>query len=141
MKLTLQIAAGVFIGIVAVMALRSFIQSNRENRAREHREHAEHVMYSLTPDRLIGNCGHPLKDATGGPGNLFRFMYYKDRDGGLKLLTFSGSASTSWNLIAMYAVSDLEDRRGFVSSNGEQISAQESPGEQIFMLPCLDSGR
>ena len=94
MKLTLQIAAGVFIGIVAVLALRSFIQTSRENKARERHEHAEHVTYSLTPDKLIVNCGHPLRDAAGGPGNLFRFMYYKDRDGGIKLLTFSGSAST-----------------------------------------------
>ena len=120
MPIILQIAAGVFLGIIGVLiALKTpaWIVERR----------AMHVILALTPDTVIARCGKPVSD------NEHTFHTFSLRDmacevtAGKVILHFGKIAKqsgvgTSWILNYMDG------------SNGVHYSKYQS---QLLALPCL----
>ena len=75
--LTLKIAVGVFVGVFAVLGVRAlpdWIEKQLEDNART-------VISSLTPDKILAQCGPPIDDKTENIGSkttpiVYRTMSY-----------------------------------------------------------------
>lgn len=119
MKLTLKIAAGVFLGAMAVLAVLHIPTWQKEAWERQ----ANHAMYKLTPEALIARCGKPLKDVDTTVVSTLpsRSMSYKETAFEYKL-TFL-KVDGEWNLAVMD--DDLGLRNYF------------SAVDRIAALPCL----
>ncbi len=130
----LKVAAGVFLGIIAVLIILNipgWIQEYSESRAATQ-------LYGLTPDAVITRCGKPLKDkterfSTGKPKEpaVMRRMYYKGRLGTV-LVSFvqfsTDDGQRAWGLAGMMGVSGLDDYSG---------DNYKKDREKVFALPCL----
>src|SRR6266571_6599104 len=115
----LKVAAGVFLGIIAVLIILNipgWIQEYSESRAATQ-------LYGLTPDAVITRCGKPLKDkterfSTGKPKEplVMRHLFYKGQVGTV-LVSFAefskDDGQRAWGLAGMKGVSGLDDYLGF----------------------------
>ena len=133
--MVLRVAAGVFLGIVAVLAilnLPDWIHEYGESKASSQ-------LFGLTPDAVIARCGKPVKDkterfSTGKPKDplVIRRMYYKGRFSTV-LVSFNeysrDDGQRAWGLPRMADVSGLDDYVGF--SNYDKDAAK------TLALPCL----
>jgi hypothetical protein len=131
----LRVAAGVFLGIIAVLIILKipdWIQEYSDSSASSQ-------LYGLTPDIVIARCGKPLKDKnerfpTTKPKEplVMRYMFYKGRLGTVlvNFIEFSqDDGKRAWNLSGVSDVSGLDDYSGFSSYRQDQ--------ERIHALPCL----
>jgi len=64
-------------------------------------------------------------------------MYYQGKYGATILLSFHEFEKDRWALLSMYDVSDLNDRIGFVGSDGKRIVDYATSEEKLMALPCL----
>ncbi len=131
----LKVAAGVFLGLVAVLVILhipDWIQEYGEAKASSQ-------LFGLTPDAVIARCGKPLKDktersSTGKPKEPFvmRHMFYKGRFGTV-LVSFAefsrDDGQRAWGLARMVDVSGLDDYVGFSNYNKDAA--------KTLALPCL----
>ena len=126
MSLTLKIAAGVFLGIIAVLIVLKIPTWIDEAR----NQHYQSVMSALTPDKLIARCGQPLKDTTDPPLG-WRSMYYKDSFGGTVLVQFlhDNKERSKWYFLSMQDVFELNDKVG---------NDRKGADMQVYALPCVD---
>ena len=123
MKLILKIAAGVFLGLVAIGMLleirtRFTMWSIGPDEATRQLEFSR-----LTPDKVIARCGVPLKDETQqqGPEYANRAISYKNTLSQIVTVNF-GETNPKWVWTPMF------------------VSAEDGHGtndENIAMLPCL----
>jgi len=131
MKLTRKIAAGLVLGIVAVLLMLgvpSWRASSRE-------AHYRRLLWNLNPDDALARCGRPLNDRTlnlcprcDNPPML-RTLTYKGARAGNVLLQFSVSRQDEWFWAYLSMKDELSGRR------------YETFTAQAFQLPCLVAGR
>jgi hypothetical protein len=119
------IAAGILIGVVALVNLTARAAEWAKN-ARERRQ--LHAMATLTPDRLFARCGTAVLDETKVVYPvLMRTISYQPRGGEKLLVSFSRTA-------------EVESDWVFLSLQNENGSAvYDTPEAKIAALPCLDS--
>jgi len=133
--MVLKIAAGVFLGIIAILIilkLPDWIQEYGEAKASSQ-------LFGLTPDAVITRCGKPLKDkterfSTGKPKEplVMRHMFYKGQVGAVlvNFVEFSkDDGQRAWGLSGMTSVSGLDDYSGTLNYKRDR--------EKVFALPCL----
>jgi hypothetical protein len=131
MSLPLKIAAGVFVGIVAVLVLLkipSRMASSRE-------DHYRHLLWKIKPNDVLARCGQPLKDRTVNlcpkcdHPPMLRTLTYKSNAAGNVVLEFSVSKEDQWFWSYMSMTDEL---------SGHKYDKYTS---QALELPCLVAGR
>jgi hypothetical protein len=126
--LTLKIALGVFLGIVAVLVLVSvpgWIEQSNKN-------HARIVSGTMTPEKLIARCGQPIKDNTVSLyGTIsIRDMQYQASHKNIAILSFTGEHANDSHLTAFHLGADI--------GNNALLPEENDPQEQLIALPCMD---
>jgi hypothetical protein len=122
---TLQIAGGVFAGIMAVLLVINIPRWVNESRT----EHKQDVIRAMSPEKLIAGCGQPLSDKEEDLANshsvYIRSIKYKGSFGPV-LVEFMKSSDTPWSLRHIEAGSEIK------------ITDNDGPGRMILNLPCMD---
>jgi hypothetical protein len=89
MKLTLKIAAGIFVGVFAVIGIAAILRWHSEKQ-RLSKEDFDKQILSLTPEQFIALCGKPDKD------KLESLHIFPDDPGiRMRTLTYSRSGQSS----------------------------------------------
>lgn len=126
MKQMLTIAGGVFLGIAALLAVRTIPDIPRwieENHHKNQEEAAAQIIRSLTPEETISRCGPPIADETQTSESV-----------SYRTLSYEGTNSETMRVI-FHRLSDrlvtvsLEDEFGLFQSNRERLT----------WLPCLSA--
>lgn len=144
MKLELRIALGVFLGVSALWVVRYTFNEIVKDRKFDYEQHRWNVTNEITPEKMIANCGSPLKDTTEKTyptdKTHWRYMYYRPADADLPvLITFDELSDGKWQFISMQIVNDLNDRTIFKGSDGKIIGDIDTPDERLRFFPCMDS--
>lgn len=141
MKFILKVAAGVFLGIVAVLAALAIPKWRMES----HQAKARLTMALLTPEQVIARCGKPTEDQATDDSVFSRSITYAnlpsyvDNTGNVLwqhpkvVLNFDKiSGSSQWHFAGMGL--------GFSDATGPGALATakiDDPLEQLTDLPCL----
>jgi hypothetical protein len=116
----LKIAAGMFLGIIAVLIMLKIPAWIRERRA-------AHVMVTLTPDVVIARCGKPISDNERTFHTVsLRDMAYEGKAG--KVILHFGKITKTSGAEKIWILNYMDDSRG-VHYNKYQ--------SQLLALPCL----
>lgn len=122
MKLMLQIAVGVFIGLAALLLVRAipgWVEESRESAA-------THVIHNLTTDDIIARCGKPLTDETKDAETIqFRTLSYEDRYGAKLFINLMGLAEPT----AKFQIISMDDSTESLKGASDR--------ERLDRLPCL----
>jgi hypothetical protein len=135
MRLIFKVAAGVFIGVMAVLVVLAIPKWREHSRATD----ARRIVALLTPEQVISRCGKPTKDDTLDLGNGFRtrsILYVNPsvtavnglRPDTAELIFLASSTVPDWHFTGMETGVNGETR-GMV--------ALKNPVEQLGWLPCL----
>src|SRR5260370_42660403 len=104
---TLQMAGGVFKGIMAVLLVINSPRWVDESRT----QHKQDVIRTMTPEKKIAGCGQPLSDKQEDLGNshsvYIRSIKYKGSFGPV-LDEFLKSSDTPWSLRRIEAISEIK---------------------------------
>ena len=136
MKLILKIAAGVFLGALAVMLVTRIIPDRiAKQRADDLYMHRSAIV-NITPDKMIAKCGKPMKEKTfpsaDGTGTVRILSYKQDHlVHNFEFVDFNNSGS--WLLEDMDAGRIVVDDTQRDRNDLLQITADEL---QILM-PCV----
>lgn len=150
--LVLKIAGGVFFGILAAFLVFKGIdvwESHERERlyAERQRQEADALekrigraslrIYGMSPDKLIGLCGPPLRDRFEG---IRRTMDYTGADGHTVSLGFLCSQGTGCLYVDMHRDRSVYDLKGeayetYMMANGEMHPANRE--SVVRELPCL----
>jgi hypothetical protein len=121
----LKIAAGVFLGIIALLIALKIPAWTEESRERR----AMHVIFALTPDMLVSRCGKPTSDNEHVFHNVsLRDMAYEGTAG--KVILHFGQITKTSGAKIIWILNYMDDSRG-VHYNKYQ--------SQLLALPCLNS--
>ena len=137
MNLTLKIASALFIAIGFVFVVVGFREWTKPSSA----EHARTVISTLTPEKLVSNCGEPLKDEMVdlGASNLRRMYYegavYPGHGHYLCVVTFAKvDRGAAWfPQLRPFAFGG--SNAGFVPGG---YTFEDDPEKELRMLPCVD---
>lgn len=126
MKLVLQVAGGVFLGIMAVLIVLAIPKWRKQALSKR----AESAMDLLTQERLIAKCGKPSADKTDEP--------WIDRSTNL----VHRSRSISYGEDGKGGVTLEFDNDGYYwkmarFSTDFGLTPVDDPVEQVKLLPCL----
>jgi len=142
-RLILKIAAGVFLGLVAVIFMLSVPRWIRERNEREMLKtqeartiHALQVLQNLTPDKVIANCGEPVVNVSEDlrpTGGFWRLLGYERADGKVStsvVIQFLKEGEGPWT---PYGV-------GYgVNVPASKVAASEKDFTKLLdVLPCLE---
>ena len=134
----LKVAAGVFLGIVAVLILLNVPTWLAEY----HESAASSKLFGLTPDAVIARCGKPLKDKrenfeTTNPKEplIERRLFYKGRFGETLAVQFTEFTANDGR--RAWSGARVTDVTGFDHYTG--IRNYNKDSEKIYALPCLDT--
>jgi len=118
----LQIAAGVFIAIIAVLAVIKFPDFLKQGQD----DHAQFVIGKLSPEELILRCGKPVSEKRFSEE---RRLTYEGRTG-IVVAVFYGSSKSGWN----FARAEL---------GALPVGVWEKNGAAMILmqLPCMDKQR
>jgi hypothetical protein len=122
-----MVAAVVVLGVVIVTAAAVVMKSSRwRQKAKE--QHQESVLQSMTPDKAIALCGHPVLDETQNnqPTVTRRLVIRNDYALAVELdFAASTAEPEKWRLTG-------------IQDPSSDIKYQ-TPASQIGVLPCLDA--
>ena len=138
----LKVAAGVFIGIVAVLALMAIPGWMRESAISQ----ARASIGPFTPDAIIAHCGKPIKDdaSTDEHQMSYRTLLYQAKGipqypDMLAILDFiKAGPSADWTISHMKVVPKMSNvDLGTLLLASANLDDVVDPREQIQSLPCL----
>lgn len=121
MKLVLQIAGGVILGVAVLLLVRAipgWIAESRESDARS-------ISFNLTPDTVIAKCGQPVADTS---------IPLTD-DSVVRTLSYSGLYSQSV-LVKFIVVKNAAMNGPLIDTESGDLK-NESAKTQLATLPCL----
>jgi len=130
MKLTLKIAVGVFLGILAAFCAIEAPSRIATFRATRLHIKAENISKGLTPLTLKANCGKPDKDELQeiSVGHYERRMYY-EKQGVSFIFADRGG------YIRLDAPDEYKD---WVSLHAANLIDSLEPEQALKLFPCLD---
>src|SRR5215467_1832835 len=96
-----KVAAGVFFGIIAVLAVIQIPKALGEWGESQYEKRAEKAVNNLSPDAVIARCGAPAKEEA-DPTIKWRYIYYKTDIAIEVWLTFAPEPDGKWMFMGMH---------------------------------------